>query len=288
VAWQRRAASIGAFRELSGYDHPTDPIGSEPVTGAPDLRAAWREARAALGPAGGPDVRGMPDGMLAHLRDTYPIETAWASRWTGGELRRARAGAWDARLAALRVTAEASAAGRHARRDEAERHQYLAASYHALYQAYQEREGALAAAMADRAAWELATRAQRQLAIAADAELRRRHPDQHHLPLRSAEPGTRDQHYEPAPSAPDDISRAGELTGQLTAQRREFARQYAERTRQLLPASTSVHAGASPAFPAWTGEARDAILQPPKPQIEPSPRILERVARHDLDLEAAD
>ena len=31
-----------------------------------------------------------------------------------------------------------------------------------------------------------------------------------------------------------------------------------------------------------------AILQPPKPQIEPSARILERVAGHDLDLEAAD
>jgi hypothetical protein len=70
--WQRRAASIGAYRELSGYDHPADPIGPEPVTGSPDLRSAWYEARAALGPFDGPDVRGMPDGMLAHLRDTYP------------------------------------------------------------------------------------------------------------------------------------------------------------------------------------------------------------------------
>ena len=25
----------------------------------------------------------MPDGMLWHLRDTYPIETAWALKWVG-------------------------------------------------------------------------------------------------------------------------------------------------------------------------------------------------------------
>ena len=70
--WQRRAASIAAWRELSGYHHPADPIGPEPAAAAPDLRAAWHEALAALGPADGPDVRGMPDGLLLHLRDTYP------------------------------------------------------------------------------------------------------------------------------------------------------------------------------------------------------------------------
>jgi hypothetical protein len=80
LEWQKRAAAIGAWRELSGYDYPADPIGPEPVTAAPDVRAAWHQALAALGPADGPDVRGMPDGSLLHLRDTYPIETAWAPR----------------------------------------------------------------------------------------------------------------------------------------------------------------------------------------------------------------
>ena len=42
--------------------------------------------------------------------------------------------------------------------------------------------------MADRADWDTATRAQRHLAVAADAELRRRHPGQQFPPLRSAEP----------------------------------------------------------------------------------------------------
>jgi hypothetical protein len=78
LQWQQRASLIGAYRELSGYDHPTDPIGPEPVTGAPDLRAAWHEVLTALGTIDDPDVRGMPDGKLLHLRDTYPTEIAWA------------------------------------------------------------------------------------------------------------------------------------------------------------------------------------------------------------------
>ena len=76
LEWQKRAASIGAWRELSGHSDPADPIGPEPVAVAPDARAAWHEALAALGLADGPDVRGMPEGRLLHLRDTYPVETA--------------------------------------------------------------------------------------------------------------------------------------------------------------------------------------------------------------------
>ena len=98
LEWQKRAAAIGAWRELSGYSDPADPIGPEPAAAAPDVRAAWHQALAALGPPDGPDVRGMPDGRLLHLRDTYPIETAWAPQYVGDELRQVRAAAWDARL----------------------------------------------------------------------------------------------------------------------------------------------------------------------------------------------
>ena len=94
--WQKRAASIGAWRELSGHCDPADPIGPEPVAAAPDLRTAWHEALAALGPVDGPDVRGMTDGRLLHLRDTYPIETAWAPQYVGDELRQVRAAAREA------------------------------------------------------------------------------------------------------------------------------------------------------------------------------------------------
>ena len=131
VDWQNRAASVGAWRELSGYHHPAEPIGPEPAAAAPDMRAAWHEAVAALCPAGGPDVRGMPDGRLLHLRDTYPIETAWSPQWVGDELRQVRAAAWNARLAATRASAEAKAFGDRGHHDSAARHQELGDSYQA-------------------------------------------------------------------------------------------------------------------------------------------------------------
>ena len=201
LAWQKRAAAIGAWRELSGYDHPADPIGPEPAAAAPDVRAIWHQALAALGPAGGPDVRGMTDGRLLHLRDAYPIETAWAPRYVGDELRQVRAAAWDARLAGLRAAAEARAAEHRGDHDHAAAQHNLAAGHQALERAYRQRETVFVQTMADRADWDTATRAQRQLAVAADAELRRRHPGQHFPPLRSAEPEP-----PPALSAPSSPS----------------------------------------------------------------------------------
>ena len=156
--WQRRAASIAAWRELSGYHHPADPIGPEPAAAAPDLRAAWHEALAALGRAEGPDVRGMPDGLLLHLRDTYPIETARAPQWVRDELRQVRDAAWDARLTSLRAAAEAGAARRRGDHRQAAREQERARSYRALEEAYRQRETVFAAVMTDRAEWESATR----------------------------------------------------------------------------------------------------------------------------------
>ena len=63
--------------------HPLDQLAWQKRAAAPDARAAWYEGLGALGPADGPDVRGMPDGRLLHLRDTYPVETAWAPSTSG-------------------------------------------------------------------------------------------------------------------------------------------------------------------------------------------------------------
>ena len=151
--WQKRAAAIGAWRELSGYSDPADPIGPErsppPSTPGPP----GTQALAALGSVDGPDVRGMPDGRLLHLRDTYPIETAWAPRYVGDELRQVRAAAWDARLVGLRAAADARAADRRGDHDEAADQRKLAFGYRALEQAYRQREAVFAQTMADRADW---------------------------------------------------------------------------------------------------------------------------------------
>ena len=288
--WQHKAASIGAWRELSGYHHPTDPIGPEPAAAAPELRAAWHEAFAALGPADGPDVRGMPDGTLLHLRDTYPIETAWAPRHVGDELRQVRAAAWNARLAALRATAEAKAASGRGQHDTAARQQELAGSYHALHDAYRQRESVFAAVMADRADWDAATRTQRHLAVAADAELRRRHPDQHYPPLRSAEPApaTRAQRDELTLTAGQPTPEMGQWIKDLAAAHHTFAGTLAERQSLTIPSEDPAYGDLGQAFPPWPGPARDAILQPPKPEIRPSPQVLQRAADRDADPEAAD
>ena len=288
--WQKKAASIGAWRELSGYHHPTEPIGPEPAAAAPDLRAAWHEALAALGPPDGPDVRGMPDGRLLHLRDTYLVETAWAPRYVGDELRQVRAAAWNARLAAIRASAEATAAARRGQHDHAAQQQQLGDSYQALHEAYRHRETVFAAVMADRADWDAATRAQRHLAVAADAELRHRHPEQHYPPLRSAElqPATQAQRDELTLPVGKQIPEIGQWVKDLAATHHTFAGELAERQSLTVPSEDPDYGDLGQAFPPWPGSARDAILQPPKPEIRPSPRVLQRAADRDADPEAAD
>jgi hypothetical protein len=286
--WQQRACSIGAYRELSGYDHPADPIGPEPATAAPETRAAWHEAAAALGPVDGPDVRGMPDGRLLHLRDTFPVETAWAPRYVGDELRQVRAAAWEARLAGLRAAVEAMAARQRGDHGTAARQHELAASYQALQDAYLQRETVFAATMADRDDWDAATRAQRHLAIAADAELRRRHPGQPLPPLRSAEPelATESQPAEPVAIPDDQRGEIGQLITGLVAAHRTFAERLADRQSLTVPSPDPGYGDLGHAFPPWPAPSRDAILQPPKPEIRPSTQVLERAADRDADWEA--
>ena len=150
------ASSAPTGNCTAGTTPPTRSAPNPPAT-APDKRAAWHAALAALGPADGPDVRGLPDGLLLHLRDTYPIETAWAPRWVGDELRQVRRGADDARLSAIRARAEAAAARRNGDAGQAARHESLAVSYQAMERAYRDRETVFAAVMDDRARWERAT-----------------------------------------------------------------------------------------------------------------------------------
>jgi hypothetical protein len=186
--WEHKASSIGAYRGMYGYDYPDDPIGPEPCQTAPEQRAAWYEAFVALGPTDGADVRAMPDGRLWLMRDTYTAETAWAPRHIGKELRLARLGAANAELGAIRAAAEADAARKNGNHDRAGQHENLAVSYQMMRDRYQQQETLFAQTMADRLEWDHATTSSRHLAVAADAELRRRHPDARIELLRSAEP----------------------------------------------------------------------------------------------------
>jgi hypothetical protein len=288
--WERKASSIAAYREMYGYDHPDDPIGPEPTQDVPDKRAAWHEASLALSQASGPDARAMRDGRLWLIRDTYAAETAWAPRHVGRELRLARLGGANADQGAIRADAEADAArkaGDHAR---AGRHEELAVSYRSMRDQYRQQETSFAQTMADRQDWEHATAHSRRLAIAADAELRRRHPDLRIQPLHSAEPapiGDIDRYQ--LTLAPD--RRIGEMAAwirDLPAQQQAFREKIEERQGLMVPREDPDWDDIGEAFPAWQAPSRDAILQPPKPQITPSTRILQLIRERDTEPEAAD
>ena len=80
----------------------------------------------------------------------------------------------------------------------------------------------------------------------------------------------------------------GQWIKDLAAGRRAFAERLADRQSLMIPAEDPDYGDLGQAFPAWPGPGRDAILQPPKPEIAPSARILQRVMDRDADWEAAD
>ena len=69
--WQQRASHIGAYRELYGWDHDTEPVGPEPAGDSPEKRAAWHAASGAMNRTDNDRLRALPDGSLWHMRDTY-------------------------------------------------------------------------------------------------------------------------------------------------------------------------------------------------------------------------
>jgi hypothetical protein len=63
-----------------------------------------------------------------------------------------------------------------------------------------------------------------------------------------------------------------------------------ERPQLMVPGEDPVWGDLGRTFPGRQASGRDAILQPPKPEIIPSARILQLAAEHDTepDREAAD
>ena len=134
---------------------------------------------------------------------------------------------------------------------------------------YQAQETELDQTMTLRREWEHATEQTRQLAVAADTELRRRHPAHHIEPLRSAEPGLTQAERDQLNLTPGaEQFQAPEWITTLAAERRT--------ARQQISARASTHApslGAQqhvPTWPAPAGPIRNAILQPPRHQIPPA------------------
>lgn len=125
--------------------------------------------------------------------------------------------------------------------------------------------------MEDRKLWDKLTEGSRRLAVQADSELRRRHPDRKIRPLESAEP-----------KVPDEPTvEPGWLTD-LNQQRRVFREELEARQNVMVPNEDPDWEHEGPAWTVWQGQ-RDAILQPPKREIQPAEGVLE--AAHQLDAE---
>jgi hypothetical protein len=186
---------------------------------------------------------------------------------------------------AIRAAGEAETACKAYNYAHADRHEELAASYRAMADRYRQQETIFVQTMTDRREWEHATAHSRRLAVAADAELRRRHPDLRIEPLHSVEPAPvseadRDQ----VALAPDQkISEMASWIRDLAPQRQAFREKIEERQGLMVPSEDPDWADLGEAFPAWQVPGGDAILQPPKPQITPSAKVLQLAKEHDTE-----
>jgi AAA domain/TrwC relaxase len=266
--WQQRASKIATYRELYGIGDDREPIGKEPTENAPEMRAAWHDAFAAITHGDGVDVRKLPDRSLQHMRATYQTETGWAPPHVGKQLRDVRTGANTMRLKAIRAEAEARIAKGQA---VAARHATIASQARALEAQYRGHETTLAEVMEERNLWDKLTEDGRRLAVQANEELRRRYPDRKIRPLETAEPQAPDQ----------PLAQPGWLA-ELEEQRRVFREELEARQDVTVPAEDPDWQDEGPAWQVWQAQ-RDAILQPPKPEIRPAEGVLEAVRQIDSE-----
>jgi hypothetical protein len=276
LEWERRASRIGAYREMFGWEHEREPIGPEPSGDDPDRRAAWRDAFAAMLRVDGIDLRGAAEGSLWKMRATYAAETAWAPPHVGRELRAVREAAVSSALSATRADAEAAAARQRGDAGAAGRHESRAASYRAAGKWYEHRAELDEKLMQDRAAWEQLTAGPRHLALAADTELRRRHPGQPIEPVRSAEP---EEQAQPPVGGWLDPQATAQHEEQARAAREAFAEKVQERQAMLVPDEDPDYEPLGPAWPEAAPWERDAILQPPPPQMPAASGIAREAER---------
>lgn len=278
VTWTSRAAQLGAYREMYDYDFDADAIGPEPGRTSPEARADWHTALTALGRRDGIDLRGCTDGQLLLHRAAYQQETSWAPPYVADDLRLARL---QARIAWENHTIEQHEQ-RAATDDQAAcSHQELAAAWQAMHATAIKAVQALTQADQTRRQWEALTAPARQMAQAADQELRRRHPDQPPSPLRSAErdlPELPDGMAQPVPGVLD--SPAWDAVLERIARTSEQVSRTQARIDTLRAVMTCCGNPNTPdlgtASPSLASQDRRAIIHPARPAIVPARDILRR------------
>ena len=277
LEWQERAAKVASYREMYGYEDPGEPIGPEPVN-SPEARASWHAAFAALGPVDGVDLRKETDGRLLNLRASYEAETAWAPRFVGDELRQVRRGADDMSRDAVLADARAKAARERGEEEMASAHEAHAASARVNEAFYRGAEAKFAETMEARGAWEQHTEQGRHKAVAAHTEYLRRHPDAELPPMRSAEPPkpAEEERAQLEPTGTEHETPA--WITELEEQNRAAMAKIEEVKGLRVPSEDPEWEDEGEAWPDELRRERDAILQPPPPEIKPTEPVAERAA----------
>ena len=305
--WEGKAGKIAAYREQYGWSHPGRAIGPEPDTTSPEARAEWRNAHAVVEKFDGIDVSHLTDGQLQLRREAYARETSWAPKYVAEELRLARMAEHDSHVQAnfLRMEAEAAAAKADQERAGLLRQAADSASANVTRAAGRQRQ--LEPIHEARTAWEQFTQQTLREAKASDEELHRRGVLAEDDKLKSAEPeGIR------YPERPDDPSKAGQQPTRAEAERHQMAalglsrdrdadedvsrqlREAAEHARQqqarmdeLLslrePAEDPEEIDLGSPWGAIADREREAIIQPPKPEIPPAQQVVEAASERDRE-----
>jgi hypothetical protein len=196
-------------------------------------------------------------------------------------MRRAEA---DAYSRAVRAEAEAKAAAD----DVCARHEQLAEIWRALEAKAAEETTLFERAQETRAAWEETSQPTRRVAMAADTELRKRHPNIRLQPLTSAEPSSLFGQQEttlttlgltphtaagPIPAPVYEISHAARR-----------AQETLDRIRSMPePGANEDELSPGEAWAKAIGRQRESVLQPAVEPIPPAPEIDDRQAAMEAE-----
>ena len=194
AGWEHKAGQVAAYREMWGWTHPAEPIGPRPGQRSPEARTSWQAAAEALGRQPG-DLSAHSDGQLWAWRSAFAREMAWAPPYQGEELAMVRGEIRRAQIDADRAHRNAQAADTDEARQRLAERAEISARWEQMTRDVAAR---LAEAQTGYDAWEAVTGPTRDRAVAADAELRRRHPDARIEPLR-AQPRPRPELASPGP-----------------------------------------------------------------------------------------
>ena len=270
--YEHRASKLATYRELYGYTHPDEAIGPEPTWDSPDRKAHWQAAAIARTRVDEADVTSRSDVTLWHMRSTYATITAGAPEHPGRVLTDTRIRRADAERTRVRAEAEAVTARARNDTEAADRHEAMARTAQEAERLHAEHEDVFADQAEVRERWARLTEGSRMLAVAADAELRARYPEEKIEPLASAEPVISDEEKADLDRV-DETLTSPTVVSRLAERQREHWEKISAEEGQRVPAEDPDAQDEGPAWGSWLPSDREAILQPPVEVVEPAPEL---------------